>query len=156
MKRIVLVAFCMMFVVALSAQKNARKGGGTQEDIEPNCYHKYASMFEKRGANSVADGVYKDVIITVRSGINAECFFGKVKVEKGKFDEIYMKYEDGSYELLDKKLKHKKPIGIVNGMSEPRLTIFGEIVNVMFVKSLKSKSKRLMRAPDPIFDPIFD
>ena len=50
------------------------------------CYTKYAKVFEKRGAYEVTDSIYDNVIITIRKGSMADCFYGKVNVKNGNVD----------------------------------------------------------------------
>ena len=118
------------------------------------CYQKYAKVFEIRGANEVADGTYDDVIITVRKGKFADCFLGKVSVKDGKIIEssIQLSYVDDSFEPLARSYKYEEPITIVEGISKTLLTNDEELINILFVSSIKAKKKALKRAPEPSFD----
>jgi hypothetical protein len=124
------------------------------KEIDPNCYQKYAIVFEERGAEQVADGVYDDVIITFRYGSSADCFYGKVTVAEGKIvtKDIHIKFQDGTYEHVKKTYKHDFPVTIVNGISKTLVTVEDELINVMFVKKIKPKKKAYERAPEPSFD----
>lgn len=126
-----------------------------QEEPAPTCYQKYALVFEKRGAKEVEDGVHDDVIITFRRGSSADCFLGKVTVKGGQIvlSEMYIKFEDNSYEKISRKYKYpEEPIKIVNGISNSIVCHDDELINVMFVKHIKPKKKNYQKAPEPEFD----
>ena len=127
----------------------------SQDGTGTTCYMKYAKVFEKRGAYQVNDSIYDDIIITIRKGTLADCFYGKVNVKNGNIDihNIYLKFEDATYEKLDLKFKYDaKLIEIVNGMSNVILTEDEELVNILFVKKIKPKKKKYATAADPDFD----
>lgn len=114
-----------------------------------NCYEKYNNKFTERGANKVNDGWYENVVITFRQGNEADCFLGKVQVEKGEVTQMYLKNEDGTYQIFNRKWKHEEKTTISNGISKSRLTIDGEIVNVIFTSSIKPPKKKIATAPSP-------
>lgn len=146
MKKILLLAlFIVPFMMIAQSSK---------DDAPVTCYQKYAKVFEERGANNVGDGVHENVIISIRTGTNADCFNGKVTVKEGKVNpnEIFLKFEDGSYELLKRSYKFDKPVSVVNGITETLVTKGDELVNVMFVKLILPKKKSYERAPEPNFD----
>lgn len=119
------------------------------------CYSKYAKVFEKRGALEVEDGVYNNVIITIRKGSMADCFYGKVTVKGGNIDyhNLFLKFEDDTYEKLNLTFKYDtKAVKIVNGISNVMLTEEEELVNVLFVKKIKPKKKKYAKAAEPDFD----
>lgn len=126
----------------------------TKDDVPITCYQKYAKVFEERGANTASDGVYDNVIISIRSGTNADCFNGKVIVKEGKVNpiDIFLKFEDGTYEPLKRSYKFDKPVSVVNGITETLVTKGDELINVMFVKLILPKKKSYERAPEPNFD----
>jgi hypothetical protein len=142
MLRIYLVALCSIICSSSIAQ----------EDV--TCYQKYAKVFEVRGAKPIEDGVHKDVIVTVRKGSFADCFVGQVKVENGEIDPrtIHLSFVDGTFEQFKRSYKYDDPVTILNGISKTLVTKDEELVNVMFVKSIKPKKKALKRAPEPEFD----
>ncbi len=147
MKRILPVALILMMSVGAFAQN--------QEEATPTCYQRYAKVFEKRGAHPIADGVYDDVILSFRRGSSADCFYGKVRVKEGLIvkSEIFLKFEDNTYEKVVRQYKHPDDnIGVSNGISKTMVTMDDELINVMFVKKIKPKKKKYVRAPDPIFD----
>ncbi len=130
-------------------------GFGQDDDVEPTCYQKYATVFEKRGAFPIADGVYDDVIISFRKGSSADCFYGKVTVQNSLIikSEIYLKFEDNSYEKVERVYKHEDDIvGIINGISKTMVTMDDELINVLFVSKIKPKKKSYVRAKEPDFD----
>lgn len=127
----------------------------SQTDGQITCYTKYAKAFEKRGAYEVNDSIHDNVIITIRKGSMADCFYGKVNVKNGSVDyhNMYLKFEDSTYEKLDLKFKYDaKEIKIINGISNVILTENEELVNVLFVKKIKPKKKKYAKAADPDFD----
>ena len=126
-----------------------------QSSAQTTCYTKYAKVFEKRGAKAVTDGTYDDIIITIRKGSMADCFYGKVTIKDDEVDyqNMYLKFEDGTYEKLDLTFKNeKKSIRIVNGISNTFVTEDEELVNVLFVKNIKPKKKKYAKAAEPDFD----
>lgn len=120
----------------------------------PTCYQKYAKVFELRGAFDVEDGLHEDVIVTIRKGSFADCFVGKVKVSNGQIvkNSIQLSFVDGSFEPLNRSYKYDDPITIVEGISKTLLTKDEELINVMFVSSIRPKKKAFKRAPEPSFD----
>ena len=63
------------------------------------------------------------------------CFYGKVIVKNGNVDyhNMYLKFEDGTYEKLELRFKYEaKNIKIANGISNVILTEDEELVNVLF------------------------
>ncbi len=148
MKKIfTVVAFLIGFFVVGSAQ-TAKKA-----EEENNCYTKWAQKFQDRGAEDVADGTYSDVIISIRSGGDAECYNGKCDVKEGKVIAMYIKMEDGAFEQLKRKSRYENvPLVITNGISSPLLTMESELINVLFVKKIKPKKAGFVKAADPSDD----
>jgi hypothetical protein len=143
-KTITLLSILLIAGTALQAQTSKK----SEDDL--NCYLKWAQKFEARGADDVADGNYSDVIITFRNGGEAECYNGKVDVKDKKVVAMYLKMEDGSYELVKKKSKYDNvPVTITNGMSSTVVTKEDELINVLFVKKIKPKKAGFEKAPDP-------
>lgn len=125
------------------------------DDAQVTCYQKYAEIFEKRGAEEIADGTYNDVIITFRKGSMADCFYGKVHVKGGNINpnEMFLKFEDDTYERIVRKYRFPdQVINIINGMSQTIVTIEDELIDVLFVKKIKPKKKSYVKAVDPIFE----
>lgn len=150
MIRLLLFFSLVFFCCHLSGQS---KQGNEQGDYEPNCYEKYANVFEKRGAREVEDGTYKEIIVTIRNGPRARCYIGKAEVEGGKVKHIYRMQTDSSYAPLQKEFKHEdKPVSINNGMSRTKVTEDGELVKVLFVDHIKPEEKGFIEAPEPDFD----
>ncbi|HEX8517734.1 MAG TPA: hypothetical protein VF868_16165 [Bacteroidia bacterium] len=144
MKRI----FTLLSLVAAAVTVNAQTTKKVEE--ESNCYLKWAQKFESRGADEVADGIYSDVIITFRNGGDAECYNGKVEVKEGKVAGMYLKMEDGSYEVVKKKSKYDNiPVKVTNGMSSTVVTKEDELINVLFIKKIKPKKAGFEKAPEP-------
>jgi hypothetical protein len=149
MKKIITLIVSIIFVNTLFSQQTV------DEELPATCYQKYASVFEKRGAFPVENGTHDDVIITFRKGSSADCFLGKVTVKEGILDinEIYMKFEDNTYEKVEKKYKYaEEKINIVNGISKTIVCYDDELINIMFTKKIKPKKKNYARAKEPEFD----
>ena len=138
-----LAALFMMSMVSYS-----QSGDGNQER-EDNCYLKWAKKFEERGSEDVPDGSYDDVIITYRQGARADCYSGKVEVLKGKVTQLWLKQDDGKFELIEKKYKFNVEMKIVNGMSTTQITNDDILIDVIFYKKLKPKKPGYQKAPDP-------
>jgi hypothetical protein len=114
-----------------------------------NCYTRWEQKFEERGAEDVKDGIYDDIIISVRVGDEAQCYNGKVEVKDGKIIAMYRKLADGSFEVYKPKMKFEAPMTIVNGISLTMLTMDDDLINVIFPKTLKPKKVGYTSAPDP-------
>ena len=146
----------LLLVFAISglanAQSDAKTGEAKAGDPETNCYLKWAQKFESRGADDVVDGIYSDVIITVRNGSEAECYNGKCEVKEGKITGMYRQLQDGTYELLKMKLRYEFPITITNGMSKTVVTYEDELINVLFIKKIKPKKAGFIKAAEPTDD----
>ena len=118
MKKIIPTLILTLLVSVTFAQKTK---------TELTCYSKYAKVFEKRGAEEVIDGTYDNVIISIRNGSMADCFYGKVTVKGGNVDyrNMFLKFEDDTFEKLDLQFKYKdknKLVSVVNGISKFILT----------------------------------
>lgn len=149
MKKIILSLLIMTVANAYFAQEQEAAND------EQTCYQKYASVFEKRGAYDVADGIYNDVIISFRKGSMAECYYGKVEVKNQKINinEMYLRFEDDTYEKVARKFRYPdQAIDITNGMSRTMITVEDELITILFVKKIKPKKKSYSKAPDPNFD----
>src|SRR6476659_1539018 len=66
--------------VALMLAASSYAQTATPTPQTSNCYTRWEEKFEERGATEVKDGVYTDVIMSVRSGPEAQCYSGKVEV----------------------------------------------------------------------------
>jgi hypothetical protein len=134
----------------------AQTGGGAANNKadDLNCYNKWAQKFDERGADEVADGVYDDIIITIRQGNKADCFNGKVEVKDKKVVVIAMLREDGTYEELKWKWRNDgaKNVTIANGISTSLISSDNKIVNVIWPKKIKPKKAPFKRAPEPVDD----
>lgn len=151
MKKTITTLFLVFSASAfLGAQTNPTPTKKVEE--QTNCYLKWAQKFEERGSEEVVDGSYTDVIITFRNGSEAECYDGKCDVKDGKIVGMYRKMEDGSFELVKKKLRYDFPITITNGMSKTVLTFEDELINVLFIKKIKPKKAGFVKAAEPTDD----
>lgn len=145
MKKIYFCLVALLLAIGATAQTSGSGSSGNQS----NCYTKWEQKFEERGAEPVKDGVYEDIIITVRNGPDANCYTGKVEVKDGKIIGMYRRLQDGSYEQFKPKLKFEVPVTIVNGISVTMLTMDDELINVIFPKTLKPKKVGYSSAPEP-------
>ena len=124
---------------------------GLRAQSEAGCHERYVKVFEVRGANQVEDGLYDDVVITLRKGSFEDCFIGKVKVQDGMVlrNSLALTFVDGSYEQFVRAYKNKEPVKIINGMTETMVTEDDELINVLFISAIKPKKKAYKRAPIP-------
>jgi hypothetical protein len=143
MKRIYSILVALMFVAGAYAQTAATT------EKPSNCYTRWEEKFEERGATEVKDGIYEDVIISVRLAPDAQCYTGKVEVKDGKITTMWRKMADGTYEVYKPKLKYEIPMTIINGISATLLTTDDALINVIFPKTLKPKKVGYTSAPDP-------
>ena len=116
---------------------------------DKSCYDQYYEIFKIRGAEKVTDGEHKNVIFTMRSGNDADCFYGKVSVDSGCVKNMFIEFEDGTYEPYILKLKTEHKISIQNGISRTVITKDEEIFNVMFINHIKPPKKKYKRATSP-------
>lgn len=141
----------LVFSLVCTAQTGTNTGKTQQDDL--NCYNKWAAKFDERGADEVLDGVYDDVIITVRLGAKADCFNGKADVKDRKVVALYILREDGSYEELKWEWKEGgKNITIHNGISLALITKDNKLVNVIWPKKIKPKKAPYKKAAEPTDD----
>ncbi len=144
MKKMIVFATLLISITAF--------GQDTPQEL--NCYNKWAAKFEERGADEVKDGIYDDVIISVRTGAKAVCNSAKVEVQKGVIVKMYVLLNDGSYEEFKRAWKNdsNNNVKIVNGISGGMLTVYNELVNVLWPKKIKPKKAKVVAAPDPTDD----
>jgi hypothetical protein len=143
MKKILAVALVLLSLVAF-----------TQKMGNQTCYQKYIQVFDERGSEFINDGWHEGVIISIRKGINADCYYGKVRVWDNKVvvKDMFIKIEDGSYEQIKRTYRNEFPLHIANGVSRTLLSMMDEQINVLFINKLKTKKKNFVRAPDPSAD----
>lgn len=145
MRKIYLIALLFSGTVVF-----CQTGGTGQKSDELNCYNKWVQKFDERGADEVADGVYDDIIITVRQGNKADCYNGKAEVKEKKVLTIYMQREDGSYDEIKWKWKNdRKNVAVSNGISTTLISADNKLVNVIWPKKIKAKKAPFKRAPEP-------
>ena len=118
---------------------------------QDDCYKKLEEAFAKRGAYTVADEMHKNVIICFFRADGTECLSGKARVENGTITDIFLMYEDGVYELYEKKFTNAKKTAptVTNGISEMIITVDGEKFKVVFIDKLKPKQKSYKQANLP-------
>lgn len=146
MKNFLLLIITVTLFTSVKAQK---------PEAVQTCHQKYVAVFEKRGAFPIEDGIYDNVIITFRKGSLADCFYGKVKVMHGDIvpQEMYLKFEDDTYERLQKKFRYpEEKVTIEQGMSKTMIMSDDELITVLFVKNIRPKKKSFVKAADPDFD----
>lgn len=114
--------------------------GFSQSD---GCFLRLQKAFDSRGANAVADDMHRNVIISFFEDGTSYCVSGKVRVENGTIVSVFIMFEDGTYEFMEKKYYNskKEPPTIVNGISEMIYTEDGEKFKVVFIDQLKPKKK---------------
>ena len=145
MRKLLLPILFLTLSVSSFAQDKA-------EEKEKTCYDKYYEVFKKRGADPVADGMHRNVIISVKDEYGTRCFLGKTRVEGGKVVAIWIKFSDETYDLFEANdFKDNKGAGIKNGISLAWTTKEGKTLNVIFKENIKPKRLEYKEAPD--FDP---
>jgi hypothetical protein len=136
MKKVLFAGLTCMLALTSSAQ---------------DCFTKLEDAFTKRGAYTVGDEMHRNVIITFFTPDGPECRTGKARVENGTIVNIFLQFDDQTYELYEKKFTNAKktqPI-IVNGISEMCITPDGEKFRVVFIDKLKPKAKTYKQADLP-------
>jgi len=144
MKKLFTLVAVFFTLVAFSQEKQA----------ELNCYNKWAAKFEDRGAEEIKDGIYEDVIITIRQGSKAVCNNGKAEVRKGKVVHFYVSLSDGSHEEVKRTWKNNsnENVTITNGISKSLISIHNELINVLWPNAIKAKKAKPIAAPEPTDD----
>lgn len=140
--------FKIVFIDQLKPKQKGFKAADIPEDItisEGSCFLGLQNAFDVRGANSVPDGMDRNVIVSFIKDGHSRCVSGKARVENGKVVSVFMQYEDGEYKLLDAKFynSNKKQPAIINGISEMIITEDGEKFKIVFIDKLKPKQKGL-------------
>lgn len=138
MKNLLVVAFLIGTTAAFAQTSKTSE----------TCLEQYQKQFKERGSSPVEDGNHK-VIISITTETGTDCYEGKAKVESGNVAAIYMVYEDGTSEFLDRKYKGTSKPKIVNGISETMNTTDGEAIQVVFVTKILPKKKQFKKATGP-------
>lgn len=119
-----------------------------------DCFTRLQKAFDERGATAVANDMHRNVILSFLEDGSYYCLSGKVRVEQGFITNIFIQFEDGEYERLEKKFTNaeKKEPAISNGISEMIYIDGGERLRVVFIDNLKPKKKGYKPAtlPDDI------
>ena len=145
MKKIITL-LAILFSINVWAQETAKAP-------ELNCYLKWSQKFDERGGDDVADGVYTDVIITFRTGAQAQCFEGKAIVKDHKVETFYVLRDDGTYDLVQRVWNNDpKNVTINNGISSALVSKEQQLVNIIWPKKLKAKKAGLKKAAEPTDD----
>ncbi len=133
--------FLLILLSVLTIQSYAQNG----------CYSEWKAVFEKRGAYTVTDDMYRNVIISFIDGEDSYCIYGKARVENGKVVSIFVQYEDEEYGLMDQKFanKNSRPPGIVNGISDEIINEAGEHFYILFIDKIKPKKREYKQAAGP-------
>jgi ABC-type transporter MlaC component len=123
----------------------------TQAQTE-NCYDQYKKVFDNRGADAVEDGLHKNVILSVKTKTETECYLVDVTVKRGEIVEIRMYFEDGTSEPVIYEFKENNTWIIYNGVSRTRITTNEETIHIFFTNRIKPKKKTPVKAPKPNFE----
>ena len=115
----------------------------SQNSATTDCFKKLEDAFAKRGSLVVADAIHTNVIISFFEEGGSRCVGGKVRVENGTITSIFLQFEDGTYELMDKKFYNSKKLApiVTNGISEMITTVDGEKLRIVFIDKLKPKKQ---------------
>src|ERR1700741_3190189 len=139
MKKAIIVIGLLFGFFAGQAQETTKQNG--------DCYAKWVKKFKERGAEDVADGIYKDVIIVVREASSTNCYEGKAEVKGGKVNSFHIQREDGTYERLPKELKQETRYPTIEeGMSKTIITKDNVLINILWVKKIKPKKAPFKKA----------
>lgn len=127
MKKALLLIALMAFTSAMFAQSEKPK----------TCYEAWEKVFKRRGAYAINDQMHRKVVVSIFEDGNVYCYTGKVRVESGRITSVFIKYEDDTFHLLDKKIygKDKNNPTISNGISEMIYTDDGERFKVFIYRA---------------------
>lgn len=137
MKKILLVSLSFFTLNGLFAQDG--------------CFDRLNKAFEKRGAYTISDDMHRNVILSFFTPDGQECLNGKVRVENGAITSIFIQYNEGDYELLDRKFSNAQKTApkIANGISEMIHVADGQKLRVVFIDKLKPKQREYKSAELP-------
>ena len=115
------------------------------------CFTRLQKAFDERGSTAIANDMHRNVILSYLEDGAYYCLSGKVRVEDGYITNIFIQYEDASYERLEKKFTNadKTEPAITNGISEMIYIDGGERLRVVFIDNLKPKKKGYKAATLP-------
>lgn len=118
---------------------------------QSDCFKRLEAAFEKRGSYTVADDMHRNVILSFFEPDGTSCLSGKVRIENGMITSIFIQYNEGDYELFDKKFYNlkKNPPTVNNGISEMIYTADGEKLRIVFIEKLKPKQREFKQAELP-------
>lgn len=114
---------------------------------DKDCFQVYEEAFKERGAYTISDNIYRNVMISFFDGEEVYCVRAKVRVENGFITSIFFYYDDNTEELYEKKfntLEGKSP-RVINGISEMIINSDREKFKIVFIDKLKPKKKQLQR-----------
>jgi hypothetical protein len=108
-----------------------------------DCFKKLEHSFATRGSYIVEDAIHKNVVISMFKPSGTICYDGKVRVENGTIQTIFIELEDSTYEIYDKKFFNELKLSpvIENGISELILSENGDKFKIVFIDKLKPKAK---------------
>jgi len=141
MKNITIILLSVFITHTLVAQNQSKVG----------CFDRLQKAFEKRGSYSVADDIHRNVILSFFTDEGQECLSGKVRVEHGAITSIFIQYNEGDYELLEKKFNNAQKAAprVTNGISEMIYISDGQRLRVIFIDKLKPKPREYKSADLP-------
>tara|TARA_R100000935_G_scaffold57209_1_gene90647 strand:+ start:108 stop:473 length:366 start_codon:yes stop_codon:yes gene_type:complete len=108
-----------------------------------DCHTRLQNSFDSRGAFSVLDDMHQNVFISFFEDGISRCVAGKAFVENSVIKNVFLQYDDNTFELMDSKFynSERKPPSIINGISEMIYTTEGEKFKVIFIDVLKPKQQ---------------
>lgn len=138
MKKALLVLFGLFITTGIFAQSQ-------------DCFTRLQKAFEERGSYTIADDMHRNVIISFFEPSGTVCLTGKVRVENGFIESVFIQYEDGDYHLYEHKFTNQKKTSPVinNGISEMIYSTSGEKFRIVFIEKLKPKKREYKQATIP-------
>jgi len=105
---------------------------------QKNCYNEWNEKFLARGADSIEDGEYSDVIITFRKPGNTICCNGAAQVKNGKLETFYIEEENGELKPVKREWEGAlKNVAVNNGRSATMVAKGNELVVIFWPRKLK-------------------
>jgi len=135
MKNNILLSVLSIFIATNLLSQNKKE----------QCFDRLQKAFEKRGSYTVADDMHRNVILSFFTDDAQECLSGKARVEGGTITSIFIQYNEGDYELLEKKFMNAQKTAprINNGISEMIYVADGQKLRVIFIEKLKPKKQSI-------------
>jgi hypothetical protein len=103
-----------------------------------DCHAEWVKKFTERGAETIEDGLYSDVIITFRKAGHSSCQTGTASVKDGKVTSFFLEEENGQLIKITREWQSDlMNVKVANGMSSTMIASGGEQIVIFWPKKIK-------------------